>query len=57
LSAEVRTEGDAFFVAFGGAGDAVRAAVAAQRRLAGCAWPPGVAVRVRMGLHTGEPLS
>ena len=52
---EVRTEGDAFFVAFARAGDAVRAAVAAQRALAACAWPAGVGVRVRMGLHTGEP--
>ena len=52
---EVRTEGDAFFVAFMRASDAVRAAVAAQRGLAACAWPGGVSVRVRMGLHTGEP--
>jgi class 3 adenylate cyclase len=52
---ELRTEGDAFFVVFTRAGDAVRAAVAAQRELAACAWPGGVAVRVRMGLHTGEP--
>ena len=52
---EVRTEGDAFFVAFARAGDAVRAAVAAQRGLASCAWPGGVVVRVRMGVHTGEP--
>jgi predicted ATPase/class 3 adenylate cyclase len=52
---ELRTEGDSFFVAFSRAGDAVRAAVAAQRSLGACAWPGGVAVRVRMGLHTGEP--
>ena len=52
---EVRTEGDAFFVAFARASDAVRAAVAAQRGLAACTWPGGVAVRVRMGVHTGEP--
>jgi predicted ATPase/class 3 adenylate cyclase len=52
---EVRTEGDAFFVAFARAGDAVRAAVAAQRGLARSEWPPGVAVRVRVGVHTGEP--
>jgi len=52
---ELRTEGDAFFVVFTRAGDAVRAAVAAQRGLAACQWPGGVAVRVRMGLHTGEP--
>jgi predicted ATPase/class 3 adenylate cyclase len=53
--AEVRTEGDAFFVAFLRASDAVRAAVAAQRGLAACAWPRGLAVRVRIGVHTGEP--
>ena len=35
--------------------DAVRGAVAAQRALGGHAWPDGVEVRVRMGLHTGEP--
>jgi predicted ATPase/class 3 adenylate cyclase len=52
---ELRTEGDAFFVVFARAGDGVRAAVAAQRSLAACAWPGGVTVRVRMGLHTGEP--
>ena len=29
--------------------------MAAQRALAGYAWPGGVAVRVRMGVHSGEP--
>jgi predicted ATPase/class 3 adenylate cyclase len=52
---ELRTEGDAFFVVFARAGDAVRAAVAAQRELAASPSPDGVALRVRMGLHTGEP--
>jgi class 3 adenylate cyclase len=52
---EVRTERDAFFVAFARAGDAVRAAIAAQRGLSQSEWPPGVAVRVRVGVHTGEP--
>jgi predicted ATPase/class 3 adenylate cyclase len=52
---ELRTEGDAFFVVFARAGDAVRAAVAAQRELAASSSPDGVALRVRMGLHTGEP--
>src|SRR5919197_2726262 len=52
---EVRTEGDAFFVAFLRAGDAVRAAVAAQRGLGESEWPRGGTVRVRMGIHTGEP--
>jgi class 3 adenylate cyclase len=51
---EVQTEGDAFFVAFRRAGDAVAAAVSAQRSLASHAWPEGVDVRVRMGVHTGE---
>ena len=51
---EVHTEGDAFFVAFARATDAVAAAVAAQRALAAHPWPEGVDLRVRMGLHTGE---
>jgi predicted ATPase/class 3 adenylate cyclase len=53
---EVRTEGDACFVAFPRAKDAVEAAVVAQRALASHPWPEGAEVRVRMGLHTGEPL-
>jgi YVTN family beta-propeller protein len=52
---ETGTEGDAFFVAFGSARDAVGAAAAAQRALAAHPWPEGVEVRVRIGLHTGEP--
>jgi predicted ATPase/class 3 adenylate cyclase len=52
---ELRTEGDAFFVVFSRAGDAMRAAVAAQRGLAACASSGAATVRVRMGLHTGEP--
>jgi predicted ATPase/class 3 adenylate cyclase len=51
---EVSTEGDSFFAAFASPAAAVRAAVAAQRGLAGHRWPPGFPVRVRMGLHTGE---
>src|SRR6266581_2752995 len=52
---EVDTQGDAFFVAFTRASDAVSAAVAAQRALASHNFAEGVAVAVRMGLHTGEP--
>src|SRR5215469_7808236 len=52
---EVDTQGDAFFVAFARASDAVSAAVAAQRALARHDWPEGMTVWVRMGLHTGEP--
>jgi class 3 adenylate cyclase len=53
---EVDTQGDAFFYSFPRARDAVRAAVAGQRALETHAWPGNVTVRVRMGLHTGEPL-
>jgi predicted ATPase len=52
---EVDTQGDAFFVAFARATDAVCAAVATQRTLASHVWPTGVAVCTRIGLHTGEP--
>jgi predicted ATPase/class 3 adenylate cyclase len=48
------TEGDAVFAVFTTADAAVGAAVSAQRTLAEHGWPEGVAVRVRMGLHTGE---
>jgi predicted ATPase/class 3 adenylate cyclase len=51
---EVSTEGDSFFAVFPSPMGAVRAAVAAQRGLAGHEWPPDAVVRVRMGLHTGE---
>jgi predicted ATPase/class 3 adenylate cyclase len=46
---EVDTQGDAFFVAFARASDAVAAAEEAQRALA------DGPISVRMGLHTGEP--
>jgi class 3 adenylate cyclase len=54
---EVDYQGDAFFVAFSRSEDAVAAAVEAQQALAGADWPDGRAFRVRMGIHTGEPLS
>lgn len=52
---EVDTQGDAFFYSFARAKDGVRGAVAGQRALAAHEWPDGADVRVRMGLHTGEP--
>jgi len=52
---EVDTEGDAFFVAFATANQAVSAAEQAQQALAAHAWPEGRQVWVRMGVHTGEP--
>ena len=51
---ELRTEGDSFFCVFASAIDACQAAATAQRSLAGYAWENGQALRVRMGLHTGE---
>jgi predicted ATPase/class 3 adenylate cyclase len=47
---EVDTQGDAFFVAFGRANDALAAAGDAQEALS------SGRLDVRMGLHTGEPL-
>jgi predicted ATPase len=41
-------------VAFASPAGAVRAVVAAQRGLAAHDWSPGPALRVRMGVHTGE---
>jgi predicted ATPase/class 3 adenylate cyclase len=52
---EVDTQGDAFFVVFASANDAAGAAGAAQRSLALHEWPDGHEIRVRIGLHTGEP--
>ena len=52
---EVDTQGDAFFYSFARARDGVAGAVDAQRALAQHTWPDGAEVRVRMGLHTGEP--
>jgi predicted ATPase/class 3 adenylate cyclase len=53
---EVDTQGDAFFVAFPTARDAIRAAAHAQRALVAHAWPRELPVRVRMGVHTGRPM-
>jgi class 3 adenylate cyclase len=52
---EIDMQGDAFFFAFPRARDAVGAAVEVQRAHAATVWPDDSVVRVRMGLHTGEP--
>ena len=52
---EIGTEGDSFFVVFTSATEAVAAAVETQRGLADHDWPEGRSLRVRIGLHTGEP--
>jgi predicted ATPase/class 3 adenylate cyclase len=54
---EVDCEGDSFFIAFARAEDAVNAAREAQRALAKQEWPHEPVLRVRMGIHTGEPLA
>ncbi|MFL5778989.1 MAG: ATP-binding protein [Chloroflexota bacterium] len=51
---EQRTEGDAFFVVFPSAREAVAAAVDGQRALATEAWPDDAAVRVRIGINSGD---
>ncbi|HSJ00192.1 MAG TPA: adenylate/guanylate cyclase domain-containing protein [Patescibacteria group bacterium] len=52
---EIDTQGDAFFYSFPRARNAVAAAVEVQRAHARAKWPGEVAVRLRIGLHTGEP--
>jgi predicted ATPase/class 3 adenylate cyclase/DNA-binding XRE family transcriptional regulator len=52
---EVDAQGDVFFVVFARASDAVWAALTIQRAQANHSWPQGVSVRVRIGMHTGEP--
>jgi predicted ATPase/class 3 adenylate cyclase/DNA-binding CsgD family transcriptional regulator len=47
-------EGDSVVGAFSRGGDALAAAVAAQRMLVAEPWPEGVELRVRMALHTGD---
>lgn len=50
-----KTVGDAFYVAFSSANDALSAVIAAQRALASEVWEEEITpFRVRMALHTGE---
>src|SRR5260221_170610 len=53
---EVDTQGDAFFVTFTRALDAIQCAAEAQRALTAHPWVQGENLRVRMGWHTAEPL-
>ena len=52
---EVDTQGDGFFAVFATPDAAIGAAAAIQRAVSRAAWPQGVKVRVRMGIHTGFP--
>lgn len=51
---EVRTVGDSFFLVFTSASEAVGAAIRIQQELEKHPWPEEAAVRVRIGLHTGN---
>lgn len=51
----VDAHGDELLSVFGEPGAALDAAVRAQRELVERDWPSGLDVRVRMGLHRGEP--
>ena len=48
------TGGDGFAAAFARAGEAIEAAIRAQRELSKERWADGVELAVRMGVHTGE---
>jgi class 3 adenylate cyclase len=52
---EIDSRADEFFAVFATGSTPAAAALAIQRRLRDHAWPDGVAVRVRIGLHSGEP--
>jgi class 3 adenylate cyclase len=52
---EVKSQGDGFMLAFPSAKDALRCAIGIQRALA-ARESNGAGLRVRIGLHTGEPV-
>ncbi len=52
---EVDARADEFFAVFERAGGAVEAAAAVQRALGERRWPNDLAVRVRIGIHSGRP--
>jgi DNA-binding NarL/FixJ family response regulator/class 3 adenylate cyclase len=52
---EIDCRGDEFFVAFASTRDAAQAAIGAQREVTAHEWPTATPVRVRIGIHTGEP--
>jgi len=55
---EVKTEGDSFMIAFPRVASAGEFCLAVQREMRAAAWPaglPGAGLKVRMGIHCGEP--
>jgi class 3 adenylate cyclase len=53
---EVDTQGDAFFAVFARARAALAAAASTQRATYEHPWPEGAQLRIRIGIHTGEPV-
>src|SRR5918995_1889922 len=53
---EIDSRGDEFFLVFARPADAVEAAIAIQHQHESHGWPGERPVRVRMGIHTGEPV-
>jgi DNA-binding NarL/FixJ family response regulator/class 3 adenylate cyclase len=53
---EIDARADEFFAVFQRTREAVEAALRAQREFSAYAWPPRGRVRVRIGIHTGEPI-
>jgi DNA-binding NarL/FixJ family response regulator/class 3 adenylate cyclase len=53
---EIDQRGDEVFAAFQRTRDAIEAALRMQRDLAAHPWPENATVRVRIGIHTGEPI-
>jgi class 3 adenylate cyclase len=52
---EVDARADEYFAVFEEAADAIASALAIQRRMRSHAWPDGAELRLRVGIHTGEP--
>jgi class 3 adenylate cyclase len=52
----VDARGDEVFAAFEEAGAALRAAQEIQRAVTEEPWPDGTTLRVRVGLHSGQPM-
>src|SRR5438128_1467151 len=52
---EVETRADEMFAVFERAVSGLEAALAIQRKVRARAWPDGLPVRIRIGLHTGRP--
>jgi class 3 adenylate cyclase len=53
----VKSQGDGFMLAFGAAQQALRCGIAIQDGIAETFRDPGSPIRVRIGVHTGEPVA